>query len=240
MCRLMDLRPEGIPGLPMPRYFSNGLSVCGGSALVVMRGFFFSGRLTIPYFGMEAVLLKDCQRGAMQGRRAADHVERGNPGWYGGTGRGRVLVLGWAALRACQDAGKAAYEAQCNEGRARAQYCKSTRANLRLVLSRAGKSKSRDSPQRPQSKSASTENGCLLSADCGVAMIVRRSRCAGNCRRDAGAQRQPLRLWRDAFGFCTFVGLTGFQVPEFFGPAAGPVDDGAVDLLVVGYAESNG
>jgi hypothetical protein len=111
-----DWRPEGIPGLPMPRYFSNGLSVCGGSALVVMRGFFFSGRLTIPYVGMEAVLLKDCQRGAMQGRRAADHVERGNPGWYGGTGRGRVLVLGWAALRACQDAGKAAYERNVTKG----------------------------------------------------------------------------------------------------------------------------
>jgi hypothetical protein len=84
--------------------------------LVVMRGFFFSGRLTIPYVGMEAVLLKDCQRGAMQGRRAADHVERGNPGWYGGTGRGRVLVLGWAALRACQDAGKAAYERNVTKG----------------------------------------------------------------------------------------------------------------------------
>ena len=52
----------------------------------------------------------------MQGRRAADHVERGNPGWYGGTGRGRVLVLGWAALRACQDAGKAAYERNVTKG----------------------------------------------------------------------------------------------------------------------------
>jgi hypothetical protein len=137
--------------------------------LVVMRGFFFSGRLTIPYVGMEAVLLKDCQRGAMQGRRAADHVERGNPGWYGGTGRGRVLVLGWAALRACQDAGKAAYEAQCNEGRVRVQYCKSTRGNFRLVLSRAGKSTSRDSTQRKhQSKSGEHGEWLPLSADCGL------------------------------------------------------------------------
>jgi len=75
-----------------------------------------------------------------------------------------------------------------------------------------------------------------------VARRVRQPRWRTEVRRYkcAGAQRQPLRLRRDAFGFCTFVGLAGFQVLEFFRAAAGPVDYGAVDLFVVGYAESNG
>jgi hypothetical protein len=41
----------------MPRYFSKGFSVSGDGRFV-MRAFFFSGRLSIPYFGMEAVRLE--------------------------------------------------------------------------------------------------------------------------------------------------------------------------------------
>jgi hypothetical protein len=123
---------------------------------------------------------------------AAECVKGGNPGWYGGTGRGPVLVLGWAALRACQDAGKAAYEAQCNEGRFRAQYCKSTRGNLRLVLSRAGKSKStsRDSTQRThQSKSGEHGEWLPFARGLWVAMIVRQPRWRTEVRRYKCNQR---------------------------------------------------
>lgn len=147
--------------------------------------------------------------------------------------------------------GEGGLRAQCNEGRVRAQYCKSTRGNLRLVPSRAGKPKStpRDSTQRTlQSKSGEHGEWPPFVPGLWVGMImrqlrrrseVRRYKCAGNCRRDAVLQRQPLRLRRDAFGFCAFVGLAGFQVLEFFCAAAGPVDYGAVYFFVVGYAESN-
>ena len=147
--------------------------------------------------------------------------------------------------------GEGGLRAQCNEGRVRAQYCKSTRGNLWLVPSRAGKSKStsRDSTQRTlQSKSGEHGEWPPFVPGLWVGMImrqlrrrteVRRYQCAGNCRRDAVLQRQPLRLRCDAFGFCAFVGLAGFQVLEFLCAAAGPVDYGAVYFFVVGYAESN-
>ena len=48
MWRFIALRPEGMPGFPMPRYFSKGLAFCSGRPSLLMRVFFFSGRSDIP------------------------------------------------------------------------------------------------------------------------------------------------------------------------------------------------
>jgi hypothetical protein len=57
MARTMALRPVGMPGLPMPRYFSNGFSACRTVIwpFRVMRLFFFSAAFAIPHFSKEFV-----------------------------------------------------------------------------------------------------------------------------------------------------------------------------------------
>ncbi len=63
IARTMALRPEGIPGLPMPPYFSKALAACRASSgtviwrLRVMRAFFFSADFAIPYFSKKLLAL---------------------------------------------------------------------------------------------------------------------------------------------------------------------------------------
>jgi hypothetical protein len=85
MVRTTALRPEGVAGLAMPRYFSKGLSArgglqrnsesscsrCGlssgrtpgahctsrGTAIRLMRAFFFGADFAIPQFRMEFLIL---------------------------------------------------------------------------------------------------------------------------------------------------------------------------------------
>ncbi len=39
-------------------------------------------------------------------------------------------------------------------------------------------------------------------------------------------------FWRDAFAFHAFIGSTSREVLEFFGAAAGPIDDCAFDAIL--------